>query len=222
GASGDAQRARDVAKFGDRPDDWINPFSLAFVLFGRPAGEQEDVDLKCKVSGGGKTGAAATAAVEPGGAGVGSAAKAHGLGRHDLANLDGAGGGAGGQQSRAAVKKERHVANSEAKRAEESKATAKFRAEALKAMTAPAQSSESSKRLALSVETLTRTAVLRQRLAEEGAEERRWTFRKGAKESHIAHLEKMGKINTEQWDRAQEELLEILSNPPAQRRRQLR
>ncbi|CAM9833300.1 unnamed protein product, partial [Pylaiella littoralis] len=68
-----------------------------------------------------------------GGAGVGSAAKAHGLGRHDLANLDGAGGGAGGQQSRAAVKKERHVANSEAKRAEESKATAKFRAEALKA-----------------------------------------------------------------------------------------
>ncbi|CAM9828977.1 unnamed protein product [Pylaiella littoralis] len=66
GAGGDAQRARDVAKFGDRPDDWINPFSLAFVLFGRPAGEQEDVDLKCKVSGGGKTGAAATAAVEPG------------------------------------------------------------------------------------------------------------------------------------------------------------
>ncbi|CAM9785816.1 unnamed protein product, partial [Pylaiella littoralis] len=133
-------------------------------------------------SGGGKTGAAATAAVEPGGAGVGSAAKAHGLGRHDLANLDGAGAGAGagGHQSRAAVKKERHVANSQAKRAEESKATAKFRAEALKSMTAPAQSSESSKRLALSVETLTRTAVLRQRLAEEGAEERRWTFRKVA------------------------------------------
>ncbi|CAM9894290.1 unnamed protein product, partial [Pylaiella littoralis] len=118
GAGGDAQRVRDVAKFGDRPDDWTNPFSLAFVLFGRPAGEQEDVDLKCKVSGGGKTGAAAIAAVEPGGAGVGSAAKAHGLGRHDLANLDGAGGGAGGQQSRAAVKKERYVANSEEKRAE--------------------------------------------------------------------------------------------------------
>lgn len=214
GASMDAQRHADVRKYGERPDDWIDKWSLVFVLFGRPAGEQEDVDLKLKMSGGGQTGAAATAAVGKGSGVLGSAAKAHGLGRHDLTNLDGAGGGAGGQQSRASVKKEQHAANSEAKRSEEAKATAKFRAEALKVMAAPAETSETTTRLVDSVENLSRAVMKRQSLDEEVADRERWTFLKKVKKEHWETLVNLGLGKTPEGEAAQKDLLEILGNPP--------
>lgn len=214
GVCAEDQRARDEEKYGEMPANWIHPHSLVFALFGRPAGESEDVDLKMKMSGGGKTGAAATAAVGGGGGGKGSAAQAYGLGKSDLATLAGAGCGAGGKQSRAEVKKERHAANSEAKRDAAAAATAKFRADALMALSAPVDAPESTKQLASSVMTLTANLVKKQKLDEEAAARDRWTFLKNAKKDCWEEFVAMGLEHTAAGEVAKQEYIALLSNVP--------
>ncbi|CAN0471077.1 unnamed protein product [Ascophyllum nodosum] len=207
----------DEAMYGARPEYWMHPASLVFAIFGRPAGKDEDVDLKLKMTGGLTSGSkrkgvdseASPSNSETSSSNTSEDERSSGLSTRALKLMN----GAGGKQSRSDVKKMKHGVNADNKKVNTAQADADLKRKVLEALAAPAAESESARELSASVVTLIRAVVSRERLDQEAAERARWNLRVKAKSAQLAMLERRGKGDTKKALDLEDELNELYDNP---------
>ena len=206
----------DEATYGARPENWMHAASLVFAVFGRPAGKDEDVDLKLKMTGGLTSGSkrkgvdnesspsnseASPSTSEDG--------RSPGLSTRALKLMN----GAGGKQSRSDVQKMNYTVNAENKKVSTAQAGVDLKHKILEALTSPAAESKSARELSASVAMLTKAVASKEHLDQQAAERARWTLKVEAKSAQLAMLERRGRGSTKKALDIEDELNELYNNP---------
>lgn len=204
--------------YGEKPDHWLHPVSLVFAIFGRPAGTNEDVDLKLNMTSGRPRGTkrresdsgSASPSLDDGSAeSAESAESARPLSTKGLKLLN----GAGGKHSRAEMKALAHEVNADNKKLKSAETDAALKRRAFEALSAPPEDSKSTKELVESVKALTRAVVSKELLDQEAAERARWTEKVGAMEKKLNLYERRGKGNTPEAQDLEKALFAMYDTP---------
>ena len=207
----------DEAMYGARFEYWMYPASLVSVIFGRPAGKDEDVDLKLKMTGGLTSGSkrkgvnseASPSNSEASSSNTSEDGGSSGLSTRALKLMN----GTGGKQSRSDVKKTKHAVNADNKKVNTAQADADLKRKVLEALAALVAESKSARGLSASVATLTKAVLSRERLDQEAAKRARWNQKVDAKSAQLAMLERRGRGNTKKALDLNDELNELYDNP---------
>ena len=198
-----------IATYGEPSNNWIHPASLVFAAFGRPAGKNEDVDLKLGMNDGRAGGSKRSASPTPSGSASPTSESGTPLSTKGLKLMN----GAGGHSSRAAMKKVKHEVNKDNKNIKAAEEDAALRRRALEAMTAPPVDSKSALELSANVALLTKAVVSKERLDQEAAQRARYNALVESKNNKLQMLERRGKGGSPAAQQLEDELSDLYDNP---------